>query len=80
MPHIIVYSPRMARDMKVRCAEAVTRAFEETTGHPADLLTIHFEEHSYDNVAVGGRLLTDAFPELAERERRFREGTTREAT
>lgn len=69
MPHIVIYSPRLSREAKVRCAEAVTRAFEGTTGLSSDILTIHFEEHSYDNVAVGGKLLTDAFPELAERER-----------
>lgn len=74
MPHIIIYTPRLAREVKIRCAEAVTRAFEKTTGHEADLLTIHFEEHSYDNIAVGGRLLTDAYPELAQRERRYRAG------
>ncbi len=75
MPHIIVYSPRLTRDVKIACAEALTRAFESTTGHSSELLTIHFEEHSYDNVAVGGKLLTDAFPELAERERLHREGS-----
>ena len=76
MPHIVIYSPRLSRDVKVRCAEAVTKAFSEATGHDAELLTIHFEEHSYDNVAVGGKLLTDAFPELAERERRFQGPST----
>ena len=73
MPHIIVYSPRLSRNVKIACAEALTRAFSETTGLEADLLTIHFEEHSYDNIAVGGRLLTDAYPELATREKDFRE-------
>lgn len=74
MPHIVIYSPRLSRHAKVRCAEAVTEAFEATTGLEAGLLTIHFEEHSYDSVAVGGKLLTDAYPELAERERKFSEG------
>lgn len=69
MPHIIIYSPRLERDKKVACAAAVTEAFERTTGLGGDLLTIHFEEHSYNNIAVGGRLLTDAHPELDERER-----------
>ena len=68
MPHIVIYSPRMTREVKVACAEAVTRAFAETTKLGSEYLTIHFEEHSYDNVAVGGRLLTDAIPELAARE------------
>ncbi|MBV6458649.1 MAG: hypothetical protein HONBIEJF_01783 [Fimbriimonadaceae bacterium] len=73
MPHIIVYCPRLEREKKVACVAALTEAFERTTGHCADILTIHIEEHSYDNVAVGGKLLTDAYPELAEREQRFRE-------
>ena len=71
MPHIVIYSPRLSRDVKVRCAQAVTDAFASATGFESELLTIHFEEHSYDSVAVGGKLLTDAYPELAERERQF---------
>jgi phenylpyruvate tautomerase PptA (4-oxalocrotonate tautomerase family) len=73
MPHIVIYCPRMKREVKVACAQAVTKAFAETTGLEPELLTIHFEEHSYDNVAVGGRLLTDAFPELAVREAAWRQ-------
>lgn len=72
MPHIIIYSPRLTRDVKIACAQAVTRAFESTTGHSGELLTIHFEEHSYDNIAVGGKLLTESYPELAQRERSLR--------
>ncbi|MBX3642061.1 MAG: hypothetical protein KF720_03210 [Rubrivivax sp.] len=71
MPHLIVYSPRLTREVKIACAEALTRAFESTTGHSSELLTIHFEEHSYDNIAVGGKLLTDSFPELAKREKDY---------
>ena len=73
MPHIVVYSPRLTRDKKVRCAESLTRAFEESTGISAEHLVIHFEEHSYDNVAVGGKLLTDMEPELAAREAEYRD-------
>jgi phenylpyruvate tautomerase PptA (4-oxalocrotonate tautomerase family) len=72
VPHIIVYCPRLERE-KVACVAALTEAFERTTGHSAELLTIHIEEHSYDNISVAGKLLTDSFPELAERERLFRE-------
>ncbi len=71
MPHIIVYSPRLPREKKVTCVAALTKAFEESTGLDADLLTIHIEEHSYDNIGVGGKLLTDAYPEIAEREKQF---------
>lgn len=73
MPHIIVYSPRLPREKKVACVAALTKAFEESTGLDAHLLTIHIEEHSYDNIGVGGKLLTDAYPEIAEREKQFQE-------
>ena len=76
MPHIVVYSPRLTREKKVSCARELTHAFERTTGISAEHLVIHFEEHSYDNVAVGGKLLTDLEPALAEREKAFREGVT----
>lgn len=71
MPHIIVYCPRLEREKKIACVAALTEAFERTTGHSAELLTIHIEEHSYDNVGVAGKLLSEAYPELAERERQF---------
>lgn len=71
MPHIIVYCPRLTREKKAACVAALTESFEKSTGLSAEHLVIHIEEHSYDNVGVGGRLLTDAFPELAERERAF---------
>ncbi|KZK99425.1 tautomerase family protein (plasmid) [Microbulbifer sp. MKSA007] len=73
MPHIVVYSPRLPREKKVACVAALTKAFEESTGLDANLLTIHIEEHSYDNIGVGGKLLTDAYPEIAEREKQFQE-------
>lgn len=71
MPHIVVYCPRLTREKKSACVAALTEAFERSTGFEGDLLTIHIEEHSYDNVGVGGKLLTDAYPELAERERQL---------
>ncbi|WKD49163.1 tautomerase family protein [Microbulbifer spongiae] len=71
MPHIVVYAPRLPREKKVACVAALTRAFEESTGLDANLLTIHIEEHSYDNIGVGGQLLTDTCPEIAEREKLF---------
>lgn len=74
MPHIIVYCPRLERDKKIACVGALTEAFERTTGHSAELLTIHIEEHSYDNIAVAGRLLSESYPELAEKERLFKLG------
>ncbi|MCB1502150.1 MAG: tautomerase family protein [Bauldia sp.] len=71
MPHIIVYCPRLTREKKAACVSALTEAFERSTGLGGDILTIHIEEHSYNNIAVGGRLLTETYPELAEKERLF---------
>ncbi len=73
MPHIIVYCPPLDRDRKIACVAGLTEAFERATGHGADILTIHIEEHSYDNIGVGGKLLSEAFPELKEKERRILE-------
>ena len=69
MPHIVVYSPRLTREKKVAVVAGLTDAFHRATGIDPAHLVIHIEEHSYDNVGVAGKLLTDAFPELAERER-----------
>ncbi|QUS58692.1 tautomerase family protein [Pseudovibrio brasiliensis] len=71
MPHIVVYSPRLTREKKVACVAALTEAFCASTGLEKENLVIHIEEHSYDNIAVGGKLLTDAFPEIAEREKAY---------
>jgi 4-oxalocrotonate tautomerase family enzyme len=73
MPHIVVYCPRLTHEKKAACVAALTEAFERSTGLEADLLTIHIEEHSYNNIGVAGRLLADTYPELAERERRWEE-------
>lgn len=71
MPHIIVYCPLLERERKAACAAAITEAFESTTGMGSELLTVHFVEHSYSSIAVGGRLLSDSHPELEERERKL---------
>lgn len=67
MPHMVIYGPRFTREKKAACAAALTEAFERTTGIGGQHLVIHFEEHSYDSVSVGGRLLTEVYPELAEK-------------
>ena len=74
MPHIVVYCPTLGRERKAACVAALTRAFTESTGLDSELLVIHVEEHSYDNIAVGGRLLSDSHPELAEHERKRKAG------
>ena len=73
MPHIAVYSPRLTREKKIAVVAGLTDAFERATDIDAAHLVIHIEEHSYANVGVAGELLTDTYPELAERERASRE-------
>lgn len=68
MPHIVVYSPRISREKKVALVAGLTEAFASSTGISAEHLVIHIEEHSYDNVGVAGKLLTDAIPELRDKE------------
>jgi 4-oxalocrotonate tautomerase family enzyme len=72
MPHIVVYCPILGRERKAACVAALTQAFREATGFEAENLVIHVNEHSYDNIGVGGQLLSDAYPELAERERQLK--------
>jgi 4-oxalocrotonate tautomerase family enzyme len=74
MPHIIVYCPVMPREKRAACVAALTTAFAESTGFDAQELVIHMEEHSYDNIGVGGQLLTDRYPELALKEQSIRKG------
>ena len=67
MPHIEISCPRLTRAAKARVVAGVTEAYCEATGHGADIVVVHVNEHPYDNVGVGGRLLSDAYPELRER-------------
>ncbi|KZL25490.1 tautomerase family protein [Pseudovibrio sp. Ad37] len=73
MPHIVVYSSRLSREKKAACVAALTEAFCTTTGLARDHLVIHLEEHSYDNIAVAGKLLTDTMPEIAVGEKPLQE-------
>ena len=65
--HMLLYSPRLSRDQKQRLAEALTTAFTDAVGRPSWTPVIHICEHPYDNVVVDGKLLSDAFPQLAEK-------------
>ncbi|KZL12917.1 tautomerase family protein [Pseudovibrio ascidiaceicola] len=73
MPHIVVYSPHLSREKKVACVAALTEAFCTTTGLAKDHLVIHLEEHSYENIAVAGKLLADTIPEIAVGEKPLQE-------
>ena len=72
VPHIIVQSPVLTRDQKSAVVAGVTEAFSRATGIEPEHVVIHIQEHSYDDVGVAGRLLTDLHPELREKEARVR--------
>jgi len=61
---------------KAACVAEVTEAFEHATGIDREHLVIHIEEHAYANVGVAGQLLSDTFPELAEKDRAWRADTS----
>ena len=46
---------------------------EYTAGEKIEIMTGGDDKHSYDEIGVGGRLLSDIHPELREKERRVRE-------
>lgn len=64
--HMLVYCPRIKRTAKVAFVESVSKAF---TGilKSEDSPIVHICEHPYDNVGVGGKILTDRFEECAKR-------------
>lgn len=66
--HMLVFSPRLKRSIKQKLGNALTEAFQRATGQAGWQVVIHFSEHPYDNVVVGGRLLTDSYEECAKRE------------
>ncbi len=65
--HIAISSPRLPRAAKVRMATDLTAAFTAALGRPDWQPVIHLAEHPYDNVAVNGKLLSDAFESCAKR-------------
>ncbi len=65
--HMLLYTPRLESAVKRRLGEALTTAFVEAVGISTWMPVIHLAEHPYDNVVVEGKLLTDAYPALAER-------------
>lgn len=66
--HLLVYSPRLKRSIKQKLGSALSEAFAEATLHPEWIPTIHISEHPYDNIIVGGKLLTDTYEECAKRD------------
>ncbi len=64
--HMLLYAPRLKRALKQQLAAALSAEFVEGVGKAAWMPVIHICEHPHDNVAVGGKLLSEAYPELAE--------------
>lgn len=70
--HFLLYCPRLSRNQKQQVVESLSSAFTDVTAKPDWVPVIHIAEHPYDNVGVGGTLLTEAYPILAEREFYYR--------
>lgn len=73
MPHIVVQCPVLTRAQRAAAVAGITEAFSRATGIEPAHVVVHVQEHSYDEIGVGGRLLSDIHPELREKERRVRE-------
>lgn len=65
--HMLLYCPRLGRAAKQKAAELLTRAFSKAAGNEGWKPVLHICEHPYDNVAIEGKLLSELFPELAQR-------------
>ncbi len=64
--HFLLYCPRISRANKQKLVREFTAAYTHCVGRPDWQPVIHICEHPYDNVGVGGELLSDAYPELAD--------------
>ena len=58
MPCLEVTLPRQEESTRVRLAEALTTAFAESTGLPADIFEIRFQQCDEGEFARGGKLIT----------------------
>ena len=65
--HFVLYCPRLRRTTKRKLVESLTHVFTETLGEPDWLPIIHICEHPYDNIGVGGEILSYADDALAAR-------------
>ena len=61
--HMLLYCPRVNRETKQKIVVSLTKAFTETLGKDNWQPVIHIIESPYDNVGVGGQLLSDAYEE-----------------
>jgi 4-oxalocrotonate tautomerase len=65
--HFLLYCPRLRRQVKTQLVKEWTDAFIECTAQKDWQPVIHLCEHPFDNVGVGGQILSDAFEECAKR-------------
>ena len=63
--HMVLYTARVDRLTKQRLVENFTQVFTETTGKENWYPVIHICEHSYDNIGVEGRILSDQYESCA---------------
>ena len=63
--HMLLYCPRVSRTTKQKLVESFSAAYCSVVGQEDYLPVVHICEHSYDNIGVKGKLLSDSFEELA---------------
>jgi 4-oxalocrotonate tautomerase len=64
--HLHLFCPKLRYSLKRKVVEALTKAFIECVKKPDWTPIIHISEHPYENVGVGGKLLSES-EELAKR-------------
>lgn len=65
--HMLLYIPRISRQVKQQLVERFSAAMVDVTGKENWQPVIHIDEHPYDNVGVEGKLLSDAYEACANR-------------
>jgi phenylpyruvate tautomerase PptA (4-oxalocrotonate tautomerase family) len=65
--HVLLYCPRLKRSVKQKVGAALTGAFAAAVKKPDWIPIIHICEHPFDNIVVGGKLLSDAYEECSKR-------------
>lgn len=62
MPIIQFDGSVMSKDQKAKLVKKLTDAAVEVTGIPEQGITVIIRESHMDNVAIGGKLISDAMP------------------
>ncbi len=65
--HVVLYCPRQTREVKQRIVRRINAGLRDSLDLAGSRPVIHIQEHPYENVGVDGELLSDRFPELADR-------------